>query len=342
MDRDGQRQRGHARSGAAGPPGLELLGAAAVVAEAAGLNNIDVSPACSWPRRPYSVLLSVVTGVFRVRVPLRPIHLSILFGSRLACPPSSSRGAELRRVSEVSATGARPRLCRRVCDRTRDHRGLRIAQLDDSIDSATPHSGRASRGLVCADELYRGGTAAEHVRATLVSRCRAVRPRHSPCHEPRPVRAAAARQPGVRPGRRVHRRRVPLLVLWRSADRHWRTRPVERDATHERRSTASSHCRGSRRCGLDAQPLPGPSRDVARSYRVALDGGESSSPRPTSARLPGSSSPRPQACAGARGERTAGARRHCRPRRVGPNDEGPTALLVMDWIDEARERLQTS
>jgi len=59
----------------------------------------------------YSVILSILTGVFALAYPLRPIHLSILSWFTIGVPRSSSPSSPTISVSAAASSGgswARP------------------------------------------------------------------------------------------------------------------------------------------------------------------------------------------------------------------------------------------
>jgi cation-transporting ATPase E len=144
----------------------------AVVAEGRRvINNIERVASLFIAKTTYSIILSVLTGVFAFAYPLRPIHLSILSWFTIGVPafflalePNDQRvsGGFLRRVlgkavpAGVVIAGATMSV-------------FAIAQLDDSIDRDRARTVAVLvAGSVALMHLYRVARPMTHVRRVLV------------------------------------------------------------------------------------------------------------------------------------------------------------------------------
>ncbi|HUP74021.1 MAG TPA: cation-translocating P-type ATPase [Acidimicrobiales bacterium] len=145
----------------------------AVVAEGRRvINNIERVASLFIAKTTYSIILSVLTGVFAFAYPLRPIHLSILSWFTIGVPafflalePNDQRVSEgfLRRVlgkavpAGIVIAGATMSV-------------FAIAQLDDSIDSDRARTVAVLvAGSVALMHLYRVARPMTHVRLVLLS-----------------------------------------------------------------------------------------------------------------------------------------------------------------------------
>ena len=137
----------------------------AVVAEGRRvINNIERVASLFLAKTTYSVMLSLLTGVFALAYPLRPIHLSILSWFTIGVPafflalePNDRPGAR-----RLPAAGARVARCRPAGDRRR-HDG-RVRDRRSSTTRSTPDHARTVAVLVAgsvrADEPVPGGAPA--------------------------------------------------------------------------------------------------------------------------------------------------------------------------------------
>ena len=137
----------------------------AVVAEGRRvINNIERVASLFLAKTTYSVILSVLTGVFALAYPLRPIHLSILSWFTIGVPafflalePNDERVSDgfLRRVLGKAVPAG-------VVIAVATMSVFAIAQLDDrDRRRSRAHGGRARGRLGGADEPVPRGTPAE-------------------------------------------------------------------------------------------------------------------------------------------------------------------------------------
>ena len=167
----------------------------AVVAEGRRvINNIERVASLFLAKTTYSVVLSVLTGVFAFAYPLRPIHLSILSWFTIGVPAfflalEPNERAGQRRVPAASARPGRAR--RRRHRRRHDERVRDRATRRRHRRRSRPHRGGAGRRVGRADEPVPRGPPAEPAAAALVvTMVGAVRAGVPDAVEPRPVRAA--------------------------------------------------------------------------------------------------------------------------------------------------------
>ncbi|MEZ5250522.1 MAG: HAD-IC family P-type ATPase [Ilumatobacteraceae bacterium] len=144
----------------------------AVVAEGRRvINNIERVATLFLAKTTYSLVLSVLTGVFALRYPLRPIHLSILSWFTIGVPAFFL-------ALEPNADRVQPGFLRRVLGRSVPA-GLviagatmgvfAIAQLDDTIDADHARSVAVLvAGSVALMNLYRVARPLNRLRAVLV------------------------------------------------------------------------------------------------------------------------------------------------------------------------------
>ncbi len=186
----------------------------AVVAEGRRvINNIERVASLFLAKTTYSVVLSLLTGVFALAYPLRPIHLSILSWFTIGVPafflalePNAERVQEgfLRRVlgravpAGLVIAGATMAV-------------FAIAQLDDAVDARRCPQHRRTRGrLRGVDQPVPGRASAQRAAPRAGHHDgRAVRVGLRHAVEPRPVRAPSHRSVDIWPRRRVHRRGLP-------------------------------------------------------------------------------------------------------------------------------------
>jgi cation-transporting ATPase E len=135
------------------------------------INNIERVASLFLAKTTYSVVLSVLTGVFALRYPLRPIHLSILSWFTIGIPafflalePNSDRvrSGFLRRVLGRSVPAG-------LVIATLTMSVFALAQLDDAIDADEARTVAVLvAGSVALMNLYRVARPLNRLRATLV------------------------------------------------------------------------------------------------------------------------------------------------------------------------------
>ncbi len=173
------------------------------------INNIERVASLFLAKTTYSVILSLLTGVFAFAYPLRPIHLSIFSWFTIGLPAfvlalepndaASQRG--------LPAKGARPRCAGRCCHRLRDDDRVRHrpARLVDRRRSG-PHGGRIGSRLGVADEPVPRRPALEQAAPRAGGDDeRPVRAGLRDALESRSVRPPRHRRLGVRHDGRLHR-----------------------------------------------------------------------------------------------------------------------------------------
>jgi len=145
----------------------------AVVAEGRRvINNIERVASLFLAKTTYSVILSLLTGVFAFAYPLRPIHLSILSWFTIGVPafflalePNADRVQEgfLRRVLGRAIPAG-------IVIATATMAVFAIAQLDDAIDADEARSVAVLvAGSVALMNLYRVARPLNTLRLTLVT-----------------------------------------------------------------------------------------------------------------------------------------------------------------------------
>ncbi|MBI4883412.1 MAG: HAD-IC family P-type ATPase [Actinobacteria bacterium] len=135
------------------------------------INNIERVASLFLAKTTYSVILSVLTGVFALAYPLRPIHLSILSWFTIGVPAFF---LALEPNDQRVSMGFMPRVLGRavpagIVIAAATMTVFAIVQLDDSIDS---HHARTVAVLVAGSvalmNLYRVARPLNHLRGSLV------------------------------------------------------------------------------------------------------------------------------------------------------------------------------
>jgi cation-transporting ATPase E len=136
------------------------------------INNIERVAALFLAKTTYSLVLSVITGVFAFRYPLRPIHLSILSWVTIGVPafflalePNSERvhAGFLHRVLGKAVPAG-------VVIAALTIAMFNIAQLDPAVD--TDHARSVAvlvAGSIALENLYRVARPMNSLRITLVA-----------------------------------------------------------------------------------------------------------------------------------------------------------------------------